>query len=44
MWATRDTAYPIYFGRPEKFTDESGVFDVFKAIPYVNGEESDGDV
>ncbi|KAJ5195592.1 uncharacterized protein N7498_009030 [Penicillium cinerascens] len=44
MWATRDTAYPTYFGLPENFADESGIFDVFKAIPYVNVEESDEDV
>lgn len=25
MWSSRDTAYPIYCGRPERFTDEAGV-------------------
>ena len=43
MWSPRDTAYPTYFGRPEKFTDEAGIFDVFKAAPYVNDEVSDED-
>ncbi|GFG09962.1 hypothetical protein IFM5058_04687 [Aspergillus udagawae] len=43
MWFSRESAYPIYFGCPEKFTDETGVFDVFKAVKYMNGEDSDGD-
>lgn len=37
------TAYPTYFGRPKKFTDEAGVFDVLKATLYVNGEVSEED-
>lgn len=35
--------YPTYFGRPEKSTDEAGVFDVLKAALYVNGEVSEED-
>lgn len=26
----QDMAYPVYFGCPEKFTDEASVLDVFK--------------
>lgn len=36
-----DTAMETYFGRPEKFTNDAGVFDVFKALSYVRGEGSD---
>jgi hypothetical protein len=43
LWFSRESAYPIYFGCPEKFTDETGVFDVFKAVKYMNGEDSDED-
>lgn len=41
MWSTWDTVYPTYFGGPEKFTDEAGVFDVPKAALYVNGDVSE---
>jgi hypothetical protein len=36
-----ETAYPTYFGRPEKFTNEAGVFDVFKANNHVAGMDSE---
>lgn len=39
LWAPQDSAYATYFGRPEKFIDEAGVFDVFKANSYVCGDD-----
>jgi hypothetical protein len=41
FFAPIETAYPTYFGRPEKFTNDAGVFDVSKASLYVSGIDSE---
>jgi hypothetical protein len=41
FFAPIETAYPTYFGHPEKFTNKTGVFDVFKANKYVAGMDSE---
>lgn len=43
LFTEPDIFFPNYFGRPEKFTDETGVFDVLKAWEHTEEESSDKD-
>ncbi|KAF3398046.1 hypothetical protein F1880_006117 [Penicillium rolfsii] len=43
LFTEPDIFFPNYFGRPEKFTDENGVFDVLKAWKHTEEECSDKD-
>ncbi|GIJ84579.1 hypothetical protein Asppvi_003426 [Aspergillus pseudoviridinutans] len=42
LFTEPDILFPNYFGRPDKFTDETGVFDVLKAWKHTE-ESSDKD-
>lgn len=42
LFTEPDIFFPSYFGRPEQFTDETGVFDVLKAWKHIE-EGSDKD-
>lgn len=39
LFTEPDVAYPLYFGFPEKFTNEAGVFEVWKMDKYLADEE-----
>ncbi|EAW18465.1 uncharacterized protein NFIA_084170 [Aspergillus fischeri NRRL 181] len=43
LFTEPDIFFPNYFGRPEKFTDEAGVFDVLKAWEHTEEESTDKD-
>ncbi|KAJ5658447.1 uncharacterized protein N7484_002096 [Penicillium longicatenatum] len=37
-WCPLDEALPIYYGQPEKYTDEAGVFDSIKVELWMTGK------
>ncbi|PKX93562.1 uncharacterized protein P174DRAFT_459731 [Aspergillus novofumigatus IBT 16806] len=43
LFTESDSFFPNYFGRPEKFTDDTGVFNVLKAWKHTEEESSDKD-
>lgn len=40
-WAPIGEAYPIYYAQPEKYTNDAGIFDVYKVDSWLKGELED---